>query len=187
MTQQKLAFAEEAKREPPDFRECFQFDPEQRTAEAAAARKKISPRKLRSSYVADLNGYRVTQDMLRHPSGPPFTKLVQIGQVVRTNYSSFNPSGADIRVPFAEEKPYIVEGIHKFEDYGVECYSLTLSDTDGRRGYSINELVAVDGKMLHLFLANEDAVFVDNDYQLPQPKLLFDGDFREERDETDDL
>lgn len=46
------------------------FDPEDRTAEAAAKRREVSPLPLHSSYVADLNGYRVTQDMLRHPAGP---------------------------------------------------------------------------------------------------------------------
>ena len=160
------------KRAPPDFSQCFQFDPEQRTAEAAAARRAVSPYRLGSSYVADLNGYRVTQDMLRHPIGPKFRELLKEGDVVRTNYGT---------------GPYIVDHIGKYPAYGVDCYSLGLEDLNGKHGYGINELVAIDGRLLHLFLANEDEVEVMKDYKLPEkPQLTMQLDFEEEEEEEFD-
>lgn len=143
---------------PPDFSGCFQFDPEERTAKAAAKRKAISPRPLHSSYVADLNGYRVTQNMLRHPAGPPLPKLVKRGTIVKTSYDT---------------GPYVVTAVCPHTDYGVETYSLVCCGADGPRGqYHLNELVAVDGRVLHLFLANEDEVFIIDDYPTP-PGCLF--------------
>lgn len=167
-----MGWAIAPKRPPPDFSQCLQFAPEERTAEAAAARRQVSPYRLGSSYVADLNGYRVTQDMLRHPSGPRFRELLKEGDVVRTSYGT---------------GPYIVDHIGKYPTYGVECYSLGLKDMLGKRGYGINELVAVDGRLLALFLANEDEVEVLKDYKVPvsmETKMQFD--FGEEEEDFDD-
>lgn len=124
----------------PDFSDCLQFDPEQRTAEAAAARKRVSKDKICSSFVADLNGYRVTQDMLRHPQGTPFFELVKAGDTVRTSYGT---------------GPYIIKAIIPCLDYSVQTYSIVC-----KGGYHLNELVAVNGRILHLFLANEDECFI---------------------------
>lgn len=143
---------------PPDFSGCFQFDPEERTAKAAAKRKAISPLLLRSSYVADLNGYRVTQNMLRHPAGPPLPKLIKRGTIVKTSYDT---------------GPYVVKEVSPYTDYGVETHSLKCRHVNGGGGeYFLNELVAVDGRVLHLFLANEDEVFIIDDYPTP-PGCLF--------------
>lgn len=155
----QMRLIEDEPREPPDFSEIFLFSPEQRTAKAAAKRKKVAPHPLHSCYVADLNGYRVTQDMLRHPSGPRFCDLIGVGTVVRTSYGT---------------GPYIVKDIREFVDYGVETYSLVCSDVDKSGRYFLNELVAVDGRMLALFVANDDEVFVDEDFFLEQPTLSFE-------------
>ena len=146
------------KHEPPDFSGCSQFAPHQQTAEAAAARKAVSPRPLHSPYVADLNGYRVTQDILRHPSGIPLPELVKPGTVVKTSYGT---------------GPYIVKSVSRWEIYGVETHSLVCKSSEDSNGDSyLNNLVAVDGRILQLFLANEDEVFVLDDYPLRQKYLL---------------
>jgi hypothetical protein len=143
--QLEFEFAKAVTTPPPDFSECLQFDPEERTAEAAAARKKISPLPLTSSFIADLNGYRVTQDILRHPSGPTVPELVKVGNLVETNYGT---------------GPYVVKRISKHLDYGVETYTLACSSPTHSGESYLNELVAVDGRILDLFLASKDEVFL---------------------------
>ena len=139
------------------------FDPEDRTAEAAAKRREVSPLPVHSSYVANLNGYRVTQDMLRHPQGAHWSDLVHVGSVVRTSYST---------------GPYVVEAISEHEDYGVKNISLVCSLPDaGRRkdgkmsgepdGW-LNEIVAVDGRLLKLFKASTDEIIVLSDFHPKQ-------------------
>jgi len=111
----------------------------------------------RNSYLADLNSYPVTQDMLRKPHGPSVGDLIQPGSVVRTSYGT---------------GPYIVVDIGHYSYYGVEAHSLVCKDMDGRGRYYLNELVAVDGRILKLFLANEDEVFIDPSI-VPKIKRLF--------------
>jgi hypothetical protein len=142
--------------------EYLMFDPEQQTAEAAASRKKLSPRPPGSSYVADLNGYRVTQDMLRHPAGQHWSEIIGVGAIVRTSY------GLD--------RPYLVEKIHEGTKYGVQYISLICSAEDTRRRKDgqlkndtdfsyLNEYVAVDGKLLALFISNNDEVIVGGEFK----------------------
>lgn len=137
----------------------MQNSPEQQTAEAAANRKYTESygQKPHNSYIADLNGSRVTPDMLRKPSGIELTQLIRPGIVVKTSYGS---------------GPYIVESVHRHEIYGHEEYSLILSGLNNKRRkdgtahrgdssyYYLNELVAVDGRILHLFVANKNEVFI---------------------------
>lgn len=141
----------------PDFSGCLQFDPEQRTAEAAATRKAISPRPLHSSYIADLNGYRVTQDMLRHPSGTPFPEIIKVGTLIKTSYGT---------------GPYAVKNIIPCSDYGVQTYHLTCRSPTRSGEFLLNELVAVDGRILALFLANQDEVFLLDDIPVEPGHLL---------------
>lgn len=141
----------------PDFRDCMLFDEEERTAEAAAARRKESPHPLHSSYIADLNGYRVTQEMLRHPSGAPLPELVETGTLVKTSYGS---------------GPYVVKKIAPFVDYGVQTYSLRCRSPVLSGEFFLNELVAVDGRILALFLANEDEVFLLGEMPVEPGHLL---------------
>jgi hypothetical protein len=151
--QLEFEFAKAVTTPPPDFSDCLQFDPEQRTAKAAAARKRESPYCLLNSYIADLNGYRVTQDMLRHPSGTKLTELIMPGTVLRTSY------GIGI---------YTVKKVLPQEDYGVQTYSLVCRNPYGGSGdYYLNELVAVDGKILKLFLASDEEFFIID--ELPTP------------------
>ena len=142
---------------PPDFSETMQFDPEKRTAEAAAARKTVAPRPPHNSYIADLNGYRVTQDMLRHPSGTPLPKIIQVGTLIKTSY---------------ETGPYAVKKILPCSDYGVQTYHLTCRSPTRNGEFFLNELVAVDGRILALFLANEDEVFILDDIPTPAGQLF---------------
>jgi len=124
----------------------LQTMPEECTAEAAASRKWPAPPgvTVSSSYVADLNGYRVTQDMLRHPSGPHWSELVHVGSVVRTNYST---------------GPYIVQEIYEYEHYGVRLICLTMKPG---KAY-LNDYVAVDGQLLALFLSNNDEIVIEGE------------------------
>ena len=143
----------------------MQFDPEDCTAEAASSRKYGAHpgEKIGSSYVADLNGYRVTQDMLRHPQGAHWSELVHIGTVVRTSYNT---------------GPYVVEQINEHIIYGLKTISLVCSLPDAKRRKDgqmmgepdgwLNEIVAMDGRLLKLFKANEDEVFVEREFQFKQ-------------------
>lgn len=109
--------------------------------------------------MADLNGDRVTQDMLRHPSGPHWSELVKVGSIIKTNYNS---------------GPYIVEHISEREVYGVLTIGFTLSYPDAKRKKDgtmwgdpdgwISEIVAVDGELLKLFLKNKDTVTVEGEH-----------------------
>ncbi|OGN92334.1 MAG: hypothetical protein A2Z75_04475 [Chloroflexi bacterium RBG_13_50_10] len=139
------------------------FDPEDRTAEAAAKRREVSPLPLYSSYVADLNDYRVTQDMLRHPSGLKWDLIVHVGSMVRTSYDT---------------GPYVVEAISEHEDYGVKNISLVCSLPDAKRRKDgkmsgepdgwLNEIVAVDGRLLELFKASTNEIIVLIDFHPKQ-------------------
>jgi len=143
----------------------MQFESEECTAEAAAVRKWPAPQgdKVASSYVADLNGYRVTQDMLRHSKGPHWSQLVHPGSIVKTSYGT---------------GPYVVESLHEYEHYGIKLISLICSlpaaprRKDGKMkgepdGW-LNDYVAVDGRLLSLFLTNEDEVLVVGDFIFTQ-------------------
>lgn len=142
--------------------EYLMFDEEQQTAKAAAVRKKIAPFPLAGSYCADLNGYRVTQAMLRHPHGRHWSEIVRVGAIVRTSY------GLD--------RPYMVENIYENTMYGVGVISFRCSgeNTSRRKDgqlsgdgdyFYLNEYVAVDGRLLALFIANKDEVIVGGEFK----------------------
>ena len=135
------------------------------TGKAAAERKWPAPpgTKVCSSFVADLNGWRVTQDMLRHPSGPHWSELVHPGSVVSTSYGT---------------GPYVVEEIHEHEHYGVKLISFVCSLPDSPRSKNgrmkgnpdgwLNDYLAVDGRLLALLLANNDEVIINTAQPLKQ-------------------
>lgn len=89
------------------------------------------------------------------PEGQPTVEdLVRKGSIVQSNYG---------------DTVYIVSSVSKYEyrpkerpeDHIFYTYSLSLIDRKtGKGGFGINELVAVDGKILKLFMGNEDEVFI---------------------------
>lgn len=109
------------------------------------------------------------------PEGEPRVEdLIQKGTVVKSNYS---------------DKEYIVSSLSKYEhspierpeDHVFEVYSLSLIDRDTKKGGSgINELVAVGGRILKLYMSNDDEVFIlGNADSIPTPII------EEEEDEDD--
>ncbi|NNB08730.1 hypothetical protein HBN83_22795 [Pseudomonas fragi] len=90
------------------------------------------------------------------PHGQPeVDALLAVGDVVSTSYGT---------------GPYRVKRVTRHEWRGLRQFSLVLNDTDGRKGDSyINELVAVDGRLLKLFANNQDEVFVDKQPEHPEP------------------
>lgn len=143
--------------------DCLCFEPEDRTAKAAEKRQNISPLPLHSSYIADLNCYRVIKDMLRFPSGPHWSEIVKIGNIVETSYDT---------------GPYVVEAISEHETYGVKCITLICSLPNAKRRKDgrmmgdpdgwLNEIVAVNGRLLKLFKANKDEVLVKGEFRFNQ-------------------
>lgn len=89
------------------------------------------------------------------PHGQPeVDALLTVGDVVWTSYGT---------------GPYRVKCVTRHEWRGLRQFSLVLNDTDGRKGDSyINELVAVDGRLLKLFANNQDEVFVDKQPEHPE-------------------
>ena len=81
------------------------------------------------------------------PHGQPeVDALLAVGDLVWTSYGT---------------GPYLVKCVTCHEWRGLRQFSLVLNDADGRKGDSyINELVAVDGRLLKLFANNQDEVFV---------------------------
>lgn len=120
-----------------------------------------------NGYLASLNNDWLSDPLYRTtPEGEPtVADLIKKGSIVQSNYS---------------DTVYIVSNVKKYEyrpkerpeDHGVfEEYSLSLIDRrTGKGGFTINELVAVGGKVLKLFMANEDEVFVlGNAESIPTP------------------
>ncbi|MDQ0982679.1 hypothetical protein QFZ45_005945 [Pseudomonas synxantha] len=106
-----------------------------------------------SGYQADMG----LKDLMRYrqtPMGQPEVDgLVFPGDTVWTSYGS---------------GPYIVKEVAAQECRGMRCFTLVLLDLgeDGQRKRKreadgwINEVVAVDGRLLKLFAVNEDEIFV---------------------------
>lgn len=109
------------------------------------------------------------------PEGEPTVEdLIQKGSVVKSNYSSTE---------------YIVEGVRKYEvkpierpeDHVFEAYSLSLINRETKKGgFSMNELVSVGGRILGLFMSDQNEVFIlGNADSIPTPVI-------EEEDDEDD-
>lgn len=80
------------------------------------------------------------------PKGQPdLTKLIGIGTIVSTNYGS---------------GPYCVAEIHEVTELGYKTHSLVCRMEKGGGNYFINELVAINNRILRLFGNNDDEVFV---------------------------
>lgn len=80
--------------------------------------------------------------------------LIKPGTIVKTNYG-------DTEYIVKSVTKYIYKPIERPDDHTFENYSLVLIDKKTNKGGSyLNELVAVDGKILKLFMANDDEVFI---------------------------
>ena len=93
-------------------------------------------------YKGSVNQYRVT------PKGEPtVADLLHPGDIVTTNYNT---------------GPYRIVKITLVEVPGCPpCYSLRMSLPGGKDArYFINDLVAVNRRLLKLFVANKDEVFI---------------------------
>jgi hypothetical protein len=106
-------------------------------------------------YQAEM-GFPVECGFRRTPSGQPTVKdLVKPGDIVATSY---------------ETGPYRVDAVYGPHRDGYPSHfslGLSLIKNDGglQRGhFSINELVAVNGRILKLFENNDDEVFIKGRY-----------------------
>jgi|GEM_PF-5170757 len=112
--------------------------------------------------------YRVT------PDGQPTVKdLLSIGTRVKSNYSD-----TEYLVEMVHEHTY--EAVERFDvEHAFTEYSLSLiCAKTNKRGYCINSLVAVDGRILKLFYENLDEVFIlEEPIELP---VVVDDDEPEE-------
>lgn len=106
-----------------------------------------------SSYQAGL-GYLDLQQYRQTPLGQPeVDSLVFPGDTVWTSYST---------------GPYVVREVSSYDCQGMRCFTLVLVDLGDetphkrkREAYSwINEVVAVDGRLLKLFANSFDEVFI---------------------------
>jgi len=78
------------------------------------------------------------------------SEILKVGDIVKTSYGT---------------GPYKVQVITEINTYGYPpCYSLSLSNINCNKIDSwINEIVAVDGRLLKLFKGNEDEIFIIKD------------------------
>lgn len=113
--------------------------------------------------------YRVT------PDGQPTVKdLLPIGTKVKSNYSD-----TEYFVEIVHEHTYKAEERidvdHTFTEYSL---NLICARTN-KRGFSINGLVAIDGRILKLFCENLDEVFILEQAR-ESPLVIEDDEFEEE-------
>lgn len=109
-----------------------------------------------SEYQRDVAGLAAPIQYRQTPHGQPgVDQLVRIGDTIWTSYCS---------------GPYVVCGVKPYECYGMRVFTLELRDLGRASGAGkrskrdpdgwINELVAVDGRILKLFANNDDEVYV---------------------------
>ena len=118
--------------------------------------------------------YRVT------PKGQKTVpQIVKVGDIVRTSYGTGPYRVEKITGPYKQH----YDAAKGQQVKAPESYSFVLSDVDAKRtkegklpknySYSyINELVAVDDRLLALFMANEDEVFIEGKPKKPPVKKL---------------
>ena len=107
-----------------------------------------------NSYLADLNSVKVTPDMLNIPAGIHWKEFVGVGYIVRTNYNT---------------GPYVITEVHEHSKYEVFPILSFVCLRVGQKGKSysyLNEYVAVNGQLLHLFKDNDAMVIVAANDQL---------------------
>lgn len=98
-----------------------------------------------SSYTVDTIGHHAPLIYRQTPAGQPeVDALVAPGDQVWTSYGS---------------GPYEVKCVTAREWRGMRCFSLALIDLADKREAWINEVVAVDGRLLRLFANVADEVF----------------------------
>lgn len=104
----------------------------------------------RNKFLVDLNNFEpppLSELRTTPKKEKTVPEILKVGDLVKTSYGS---------------GPYKVQAITLINTYGYPpCYSLSMSDP-GRKEihYWINEIVAVGGRLLMLFKANNDEVFI---------------------------
>lgn len=104
----------------------------------------------RNKFLVDLNNYELPplSELRTTPKREKTVpQILKIGDIVKTSYGT---------------GPYKVQAITLINTYGYPpCYSLSMSDVGSNHiHYWINEIVAVGGRLLMLFKANLDEVFL---------------------------
>jgi len=136
----------------------------------------MKPKDCPNSYIAELDDVKITPDLLRRPTGPRFTDLVHEGTIVKTSYGT---------------GPYTVQVVSPRVVYGAQCFDLVVGRQCGSGHppygkYYLNELVAVNGRLLHLFKANDDEVVVVGQGEA-QAHLIRPWEDHQEAQEPDDV
>lgn len=135
-------------------------------AQIPAMAKLPLDRQARNSYVRDVVGSADLQNAphdYRSPSGPAIGELVPPGTIVRTNYNTGPDVVVSLNGPFFYEPR---EG-GRYEHWSLnlatpaEVERAAAKKRKPKADAWINECVAVDGRILKLFLANTDEVLVD--------------------------
>jgi len=116
-----------------------------------------TPMTVCNTFIADLNkaSFGAADPLYRKtPDGQlKVDKLISPGTIIKSSYSTQEYIVA--KVVRDEYKPI------ERPDQIFESFWLSLIAKDSRKGgYSISELVAVDGRILKLFVANEDEIFI---------------------------
>lgn len=113
--------------------------------------------KAHNTYQRELGYGARAQYRYRLPRGPAIGELIRPGSIVSTNYSG--PSAV----------LEIVRDVYKPPEGGAfENWTLVLARLNATKRRAegwINEVVAVDGRLLHLFENNDDEVFVHREFQ----------------------
>ena len=131
----------------------------------------MEPKDCPNSYIAEINGLAISPELLRRPSGPRFTDLVTEGTIIKTSYGT---------------GPHTVGQVSRYTACGAECYSLSSASAKSSELWIINELVAVDGRLLKLFKANDDEVVVVGQGEA-QAHLIRPWEDHQEAQEPDDV
>ena len=119
-------------------------------------------RKAHSSYLVQLNGVRLNEEDIRWPSGSDFCHQIVVGDLVETSYDT----GGEV-THINRHSSLELGGLSM-----PEHFSLVYKDKRGGTCF-LNDLVAVDGRILSLFADNTDEVRVVGKCAAPPLPLLF--------------
>lgn len=121
----------------------------------------------------DMNDYRIT------PKGQKIVpELIRVGTVIKTSYSTGPYTVINVTGPYTQSA-MVKEWIYpphyslrmclpdKFKDF------LRLGKLRDSDYYYVNELVAIDNEILHLFKANEDKVIIVEQLEYEEQLNLF--------------
>jgi len=111
---------------------------------------------------ADLGASLEGVDFRQTPVGQPTVEdLLRPGTIIKTNYGT---------------GPYVVRSVSQ-DDWNDLCYwTLALSEPTSTKISSwINDLVAIDGRILKLFTTSTDEINIIDHSELEQPVVAPDG------------